>query len=197
MPHPIPSLLASGLAFEFRLQLFNPGFSFAQRQQDLGRWSAAACTGRGHHRTPQSPPAGGSLEERCPSCRQGAASAWHQAGVSHQLPNPVSPTNTSVAAGIGLAAEACWRTKSCWAPLSCTPPCRRIGHGSAGAGSGGDASPVPTTRFAWDKAWPCQDQWPSLQPAGGGLKPSSDMQDLPSMSVDTMITMFVMLNTTI
>lgn len=29
------------------------------------------------------------------------------------------------------------------------------------------------------------------------LKPSSDMQDLPAMSVDTMIIVFVMLNTTI
>lgn len=91
-PVPVPSLLAPGLAFEFRLQLFNPGFSFAQGQQDLGRWPTAACTGREHHRTPQSPSTGASSEERCPSHRQGAASAWRQAGVSHQLPNPMSPS---------------------------------------------------------------------------------------------------------
>lgn len=117
-PCPFPPPL--GLALEFTLQIFNPGFSFAQRQQDLGTWPIAACTGCEHHRAPPSPIPPGPAQRRrvphtgrvllVPSIRQGSATSS----------KTLCPPGTSAAAQPVLAEEVWWRLEICWASPS--PP---------------------------------------------------------------------------
>lgn len=82
---------------------------------------------------------------RCPASGRGRPPA----------PKSRVPLNASAAAQPGLAEEAWWRMEICWAPLQERGQERML-------------PPVPDTPFACDKAWPCQDQWPSLQPAPCG-----------------------------
>lgn len=107
---------------------------------------------------PQPPRTGASSEDTCSSHRQGAACVQHRARVSHQLQNTVPPFIALQPLSQGLLKK-CGRR---WRFAGQTPPC------SVRAGSAEDAPPVPATHFACDKAWPCQEQWPSLQPASRG-----------------------------
>lgn len=164
---PCPCLLAPGLALEFRFQLFSPGFSCAQWQQDLGDVPQLLALGM------SIPPPSSALllvPARQSDAPQGAGTRCSASGAQNPCP-PRCPCCCS--------SRACWRSMVENGDLLDTsvPHLSSLCKSRLRRG----CSPCP---LHCDKA------------SSRGLKPSSDTQDLPARSVDTMISVFVMLNTT-